>query len=108
MPVRKYMANFYGGSRLTDCILVDGEGASRYIRSTNSKNTNTPIIAVSAYSSTDPNDLSNVFSASLPKPVQKVDLLSKSFPTLRGQSMADKYPFPSRLPPTGFQNIHHV
>lgn len=66
-----------------DCILMDlhmpvldGEGAARYIRSTNSKNTNTPIIAVSAYSSTDPNDLSQVFSASLPKPVQKADLLA--------------------------------
>ncbi|KXN83737.1 Serine/threonine-protein kinase cek1 [Leucoagaricus sp. SymC.cos] len=66
-----------------DCILMDlhmpvldGEGAARYIKSTNSKNTNTPIIAVSAYSSTDPNELSHVFSASLPKPVQKADLLA--------------------------------
>ncbi|KAF7776266.1 hypothetical protein Agabi119p4_4659 [Agaricus bisporus var. burnettii] len=66
-----------------DCILMDlympvldGEGAARYIKSTNSKNTNTPIIAVSAYSSTDPNELSNVFSVSLPKPVAKADLLA--------------------------------
>ncbi|KAG6903488.1 hypothetical protein C0995_005511 [Termitomyces sp. Mi166 len=65
-----------------DCILMDlqmpvldGEGAARYIRSTNNKNTNTPIIAVSAYSSTDPNDTSNVFTASLSKPLQKADLL---------------------------------
>ncbi|KAG6911235.1 hypothetical protein DXG01_003102 [Tephrocybe rancida] len=66
-----------------DCILMDlqmpvldGEGAARYIRSTNSKNTNTPIIAVSAYSGTDPNDTSNVFTASLSKPLQKADLLA--------------------------------
>ncbi|KAF5388447.1 hypothetical protein D9615_000539 [Tricholomella constricta] len=66
-----------------DCILMDlqmpvldGEGAARYIRSTNSKNTNTPIIAVSAYSGTDPNEASNVFTASLSKPLQKADLLA--------------------------------
>ncbi|KAG6833905.1 hypothetical protein H0H87_007916 [Tephrocybe sp. NHM501043] len=66
-----------------DCILMDlqmpvldGEGAARYIRSTNSKNTNTPIVAVSAYSGTDPNDTSNVFTASLSKPLQKADLLA--------------------------------
>jgi serine/threonine-protein kinase RIM15 len=58
------------------CI-VDGEGAARYIKSTNSKNTNTPIIAVSAYSGTDPNDTSNVFTASLAKPLQKADLIGK-------------------------------
>lgn len=55
---------------------VDGEGAARYIKSTNSKNTNTPIIAVSAYSGTDPNEMSNVFTASLSKPLQKADLLA--------------------------------
>ncbi|KAG5648926.1 hypothetical protein DXG03_000275 [Asterophora parasitica] len=67
-----------------DCILMDlqmpvldGEGAARYIRSTNSKNTNTPIIAVSAYSGTDPSEASNVFTASLAKPLQKADLLGK-------------------------------
>lgn len=56
---------------------MDGEGAARYIRSTNSKNTNTPIIAVSAYSGTDPNEASNVFTASLAKPLQKADLLGQ-------------------------------
>ncbi|KAF9534792.1 hypothetical protein CPB83DRAFT_842950 [Crepidotus variabilis] len=66
-----------------DCILMDlqmpvldGEGAARYIRSTNGKNTNTPIIAVSAYSGTDPNEMSNVFTASLSKPLQKADLIA--------------------------------
>lgn len=66
-----------------DCILMDlhmpvldGEGAARYIKSTNSKNTSTPIVAVSAYSGTDPNEASNVFAASLSKPLQKADLLA--------------------------------
>lgn len=66
-----------------DCILMDihmpvldGEGAARYIKSTNSKNTSTPIIAVSAYSGIDPNEASNVFAASLSKPLQKADLLA--------------------------------
>ncbi|KAJ6539501.1 hypothetical protein B0H19DRAFT_1037582 [Mycena capillaripes] len=66
-----------------DCILMDlhmpvldGEGAARYIKSTNSKNTNTPIIAVSAYSGSDANDASNLFTASLSKPLQKADLLT--------------------------------
>ncbi|KAF8165464.1 hypothetical protein B0H34DRAFT_689303 [Crassisporium funariophilum] len=66
-----------------DCILMDlqmpvldGEGAARYIKSTNSKNTNTPIIAVSAYSGTDPNETSNVFTAALSKPLQKADLIA--------------------------------
>ena len=57
-------------------MIVDGEGAARYIKSTNSKNTSTPIIAVSAYSGVDPNDTSNLFAASLAKPLQKADLLS--------------------------------
>ena len=56
--------------------VLDGEAAARYIKSTNSKNTNTPIVAVSAYSSTDPNEMSNVFDAALAKPLQKADLLS--------------------------------
>jgi serine/threonine-protein kinase RIM15 len=66
-----------------DCILMDlhmpvldGEGAARYIKSTNSKNTNTPIIAVSAYSGTDANEEGSLFTASLSKPLQKTDLLS--------------------------------
>lgn len=59
-----------------DIKKVDGEGAARYIKSTNSKNTNTPIIAVSAYSGSDANDASNLFTASLSKPLQKADLLA--------------------------------
>ncbi|KIL70172.1 hypothetical protein M378DRAFT_67303 [Amanita muscaria Koide BX008] len=67
-----------------DCILMDlhmpvldGESAARYIKSTNGKNACTPIIAVSAYSGTDPSDVSNsLFAASLCKPVQKADLLN--------------------------------
>ncbi|KAJ7129508.1 hypothetical protein C8R44DRAFT_776963 [Mycena epipterygia] len=66
-----------------DCILMDlhmpvldGEGAARYIKSTNSKNTNTPIIAVSAYSGVDANEGGNLFTASLSKPLQKADLLA--------------------------------
>ncbi|KAK7060493.1 rim15, signal transduction response regulator [Paramarasmius palmivorus] len=66
-----------------DCILMDlhmpvldGEGAARYIKSTNSKNTNTPIIAVSAYSGADTSDANSVFAASLSKPLQKADLLA--------------------------------
>ncbi|KAJ6486371.1 hypothetical protein C8R47DRAFT_1128241 [Mycena vitilis] len=66
-----------------DCILmdlhmpvVDGEGAARYLKSTNNKNTNTPIIAVSAYSGTDTTDEGNLFTASLSKPLQKADLLA--------------------------------
>ncbi|KAF8631556.1 hypothetical protein AX15_002310 [Amanita polypyramis BW_CC] len=66
-----------------DCILMDlympvldGESAARYIKSTNGKNANTPIIAVSAYSGTDQNEAGNLFAASLSKPLQKTDLLS--------------------------------
>jgi serine/threonine-protein kinase RIM15 len=67
-----------------DCILmdlhmpiVDGEGAARYIKSTNNKNASTPIIAVSAYSGgTDINEASNLFAASLAKPLQKADLVA--------------------------------
>lgn len=66
-----------------DCILmdlhmpvVDGESAARYIKSTNNKNSSTPIIAVSAYSGNDVNDASNLFAASLSKPLQKANLLS--------------------------------
>ncbi|KAL0577064.1 rim15, signal transduction response regulator [Marasmius crinis-equi] len=66
-----------------DCILMDlhmpvldGEGAARYIKSTNSKNTNTPIIAVSAYSGADISEPNTVFAASLSKPLQKADLIA--------------------------------
>ncbi|KAI9512254.1 hypothetical protein F5148DRAFT_1273870 [Russula earlei] len=66
-----------------DCILmdlhmpvVDGESAARYIKSTNNKNTSTPIIAVSAYSGVDMGDASALFAASLSKPLQKADLLA--------------------------------
>jgi serine/threonine-protein kinase RIM15 len=55
---------------------VDGEGAARYIKSTNNKNASTPIIAVSAYSGADTNDASNLFAASLAKPLQKADLVA--------------------------------
>jgi serine/threonine-protein kinase RIM15 len=68
-----------------DCILMDiqmpvldGESAARYIKSTNSKNTNTPIIAISAYSTPDLSDPNTIFSASLSKPMQKADLLGKT------------------------------
>jgi len=55
---------------------VDGETAARYIKSTNNKNANTPVVAVSAYSLLE-SDLSNsVFVASLSKPVQRADLLA--------------------------------
>ncbi|KAH7931239.1 RIM15, signal transduction response regulator [Leucogyrophana mollusca] len=66
-----------------DCILMDlqmpvldGESAARYIKSTNSKNTTTPIIAVSAYSAADTNELNSLFAASLAKPLQRADLLA--------------------------------
>ncbi|KIP07024.1 hypothetical protein PHLGIDRAFT_106203 [Phlebiopsis gigantea 11061_1 CR5-6] len=66
-----------------DCILMDlhmpildGEGAARYIKTTNNKNANTPIIAVSAYSGSEPMEGNNLFAAYLAKPVQKADLLA--------------------------------
>jgi serine/threonine-protein kinase RIM15 len=55
---------------------VDGESAARYIKSTNSKNTNTPIVAISAYSGADTMDANSLFTASLSKPLQKADLLA--------------------------------
>lgn len=63
--------------KLTDSMhsLVDGEGAANYIKNTNGKNANTPIIAVSAYSGNDLSEGSNVFAASLSKPLQKADLI---------------------------------
>ncbi|KDQ64634.1 hypothetical protein JAAARDRAFT_28272 [Jaapia argillacea MUCL 33604] len=66
-----------------DCILMDlhmpvldGEGAARYIRSAQGKNTHTPIIAVSAYSAIDVHEPNNMFSGYLAKPVQKAELLA--------------------------------
>ncbi|EKM59153.1 uncharacterized protein PHACADRAFT_136458 [Phanerochaete carnosa HHB-10118-sp] len=67
-----------------DCILMDlhmpildGEGATRYIKTTNNKNASTPIIAVSAYGGSEPpTEQNNLFAAYLQKPVQKADLLA--------------------------------
>ncbi|KAI0071087.1 hypothetical protein K474DRAFT_1712758 [Panus rudis PR-1116 ss-1] len=66
-----------------DCILMDlhmpildGEGAARYIKTTNNKNQSTPIIAVSAYGTDNTEAKSDLFAASLAKPVQKADLLA--------------------------------
>jgi serine/threonine-protein kinase RIM15 len=77
MPVResKFHCDPFLCNMLSN-LAVDGEGAARYIKSTNSKNTSTPIIAVSAYSGIDTNEASNVFAASLSKPLQKADLLA--------------------------------
>ena len=55
---------------------VDGEGAARYIKTTNNKNATTPIIAVSAYSGSEPSEQNNLFAAYVAKPVQKADLLA--------------------------------
>jgi len=55
---------------------VDGETAARYIKSTNNKNANTPIVAVSAYSMLDQDASNSVFVASMAKPVQKSDLIT--------------------------------
>ncbi|KAF8528807.1 RIM15, signal transduction response regulator [Hysterangium stoloniferum] len=70
------------GDTKFDCILmdlhmpvVDGEQAARYIKSTSNKNTSTPIIAVSAYSGQDASAASNIFAASLAKPITKSELL---------------------------------
>ncbi|GBE79636.1 Serine/threonine-protein kinase cek1 [Sparassis crispa] len=66
-----------------DCILMDihmpildGEGAARYIKCIANKNTNTPIIAVSAYSGSDVIETNGLFAAYIAKPVQKADLLA--------------------------------
>jgi len=65
-----------------DCIfmdyhmpIMDGETAARYIKNTNNKNTNTPIISVSAYNHEPPVG-ANLFAASLSKPVQKGDIVN--------------------------------
>lgn len=76
MPVRKWLSFCLVALHLMRHA-VDGEGAARYIKSTNGRNANTPIIAVSAYSGIDMNEANNVFVASLAKPLQKADLLSK-------------------------------
>ncbi|OJT13097.1 Serine/threonine-protein kinase cek1 [Trametes pubescens] len=66
-----------------DCILMDlhmpildGEGAARYIKTTNNKNTNTPILAVSAYSGSDAMEANGLFASYIAKPVQKADLVA--------------------------------
>ncbi|KAJ8523495.1 hypothetical protein ONZ45_g123 [Pleurotus djamor] len=56
--------------------VLDGDGAARYIKSTNGRNANTPIVAVSAYSGIDLNEGNSVFVAYLAKPLQKADLLN--------------------------------
>jgi serine/threonine-protein kinase RIM15 len=71
------MVNFVTAAPTDDKRLsVDGEGAARYIKGTNNKNTNTPIIAVSAYSAVDANEQNGLFVASLAKPLQRADLLT--------------------------------
>ena len=54
---------------------MDGETAARYIKNTNNKNTNVPIISVSAYSH-NPAGSVNLYAASLSKPVQKGDIVN--------------------------------
>ncbi|KAG1904447.1 uncharacterized protein F5891DRAFT_1184661 [Suillus fuscotomentosus] len=54
--------------------VVDGEGTARYIKTTSGRNSNTPMVAVSAYSAADTND-SSLFTASLTKSVQRADIL---------------------------------
>ena len=56
---------------------MDGESAAKYIKSTNGKNANTPIIAVSAYAPDD-TSANDTFAAFLSKPLQKADLLCTS------------------------------
>jgi len=65
-----------------DCIfmdyhmpIMDGETAARYIKNTNNKNTNTPIISVSAYSHEAPPG-GTLYAATLSKPVQKGDIVN--------------------------------
>lgn len=80
---------------------MDGESAARYIKSTNNKNTNTPIIAVSAYSTGD--EQNGLFAASLSKPLQRADLLAVmrklGFKTsaVQGVSHPVVKPIPSRI-----------
>ncbi|KAG9086177.1 hypothetical protein FS749_003854 [Ceratobasidium sp. UAMH 11750] len=66
-----------------DCILmdyqmpsVDGEVAARYIKSTNNKNSTTPIVAVSAYNGYEGALAQGIFAAALSKPLSKNDLVT--------------------------------
>ncbi|KAG8743368.1 hypothetical protein FRC10_012172 [Ceratobasidium sp. 414] len=66
-----------------DCILmdyqmpsVDGEVAARYIKSTNNKNSTTPIVAVSAYNGYEGALAQGIFASALPKPLSKNDLVT--------------------------------
>lgn len=78
MPIRESDVHFVCDLLLIVPVLVDGEGAARYIKGTNNKNATTPIIAVSAYGSSDPSEAANntLFTTYLSKPVQKADLLA--------------------------------
>ncbi|CAE6458626.1 unnamed protein product [Rhizoctonia solani] len=66
-----------------DCILmdyqmpsVDGEVAARLIKQTKNKNSNVPIVAVSAYSGYENALSQGIFAAALSKPLSKTDLLT--------------------------------
>ncbi|KAF8743277.1 cheY-homologous receiver domain, partial [Rhizoctonia solani] len=66
-----------------DCILmdyqmpsVDGEVAARLIKQTKNKNSNVPIVAVSAYNGYEGALSQGIFAAALPKPLSKTDLLN--------------------------------
>lgn len=77
MPVGEYMNTLV----ITPLIayahgsVVDGESAARHIKSTSNRNSSVPIIAVSAYGVAE-GSASNLFAASIQKPVQKTDLLA--------------------------------
>ena len=55
---------------------VDGEVAARYIKSTNNKNSTTPIVAVSAYNGYEGALAQGIFASALSKPLSKTDLLN--------------------------------
>lgn len=74
MPVRK--SPILRTCPAADGIIVDGESAARYIKSTNNRNNSTPIIAVSAYSAPDTNERNSLFAVSLAKPLRRADLLT--------------------------------
>jgi len=75
MPVRECIIIIAAMLRVLTFPVVGGEGAARYIKGTNGNNSSTPIIAISAYGGAGA-DASNLFAASLAKPVQKADLLT--------------------------------